>query len=233
MTNVRQLYILQGMDLVLDRLRQEADTAKQELNAGLALDELETGLQEESERLQELQSQQRLQQLEAEGQRERSARLDEQLYGGALANPRDLESLELEASRAREVVQRQATELLELSVQAEEAQTNHAALAQQLADAQSAWQNRQSELKKQTERLTAEQKEVGAKRDRLAATLDATEIGQYENLRQAKAGLAVAKMERGLCQACRMSLPTQQQQQVKSGRYTVLCNSCGRMLFPG
>jgi hypothetical protein len=74
---------------------------------------------------------------------------------------------------------------------------------------------------------------VAAERESLAATLDAAEIGQYEHLRRAKAGLAVAKMERGLCQACRMSLPTHQQQQVKSGRRLVLCNNCGRMLFPG
>ena len=232
MTNVRQLYILQGMDLVLDRLREETETAEQELSTGIAVDELEAGLQEETERLQELQSQHRLHQEEAVSGRERSAHLDEQLYGGDVANPRDLESLEQEASRAREVVQRLATELLELSVEAEESQTRQAALTQQLSDAKTAWKIRQAELKEQTERLTSEQEEVGAKRESLAATLDAAAIGQYENLRQAKAGLAVAKMERGLCQACRMSLPTQQQQQVKSGRHTVLCNSCGRILFP-
>ena len=233
MTNVRQLYFLQELDLVLDRIREETGTAEQELSDGLAVDELETGLLEEAERLQELQSQQRLQQLEAEGQRERSTHLDEQLYGGAITNPRDLESLEQEASRAREIVQRQATELVELSVKAEESETNHAALTQRLANAQSAWKTRQAELKEQTARLTAEHDEVAAKRDSLAATLDAAAIGQYENLRQSKAGLAVAKMERGLCQACRMSLPTHQQQQVKSGRRLVLCNNCGRMLFPG
>jgi predicted nucleic acid-binding Zn-ribbon protein len=232
MTNVRQLYILQGLDLELDRIREQTDTAAQELSTGIAVEELESGLQGETERLKELQSQHRLQQLEAETQRERSAHLDEQLYGGAVANPRDLESLEQEASRARDVVQRLATELLELSVEAEDSQTRQAALTQQLSDAKSAWQIRQAELKEQTKRLIAEQEEVGAKRDSLAATLDAAAIGQYENLRQAKAGLAVAKMERGLCQACRMSLPTQQQQQVKSGRHTVLCNSCGRILFP-
>ncbi|MDP6548589.1 MAG: C4-type zinc ribbon domain-containing protein [Dehalococcoidia bacterium] len=233
MTNVRQLYILQGLDMVLDRLREETDTAEQELSTGIAVDELETGLQEETERLQELQSQQRLQQAEAESGRERSAHLDEQLYDGAVANPRDLESLEQEAGRARELVQRQAAELLQLSEQAEESKTNHSALTQQLADARSAWQIRQAELKEQTVRLNAEQEKVAAERESLAATLDAAEIGQYENLRRAKAGLAVAKMERGLCQACRMSLPTHQQQQVKSGRRLVLCNNCGRMLFPG
>ena len=233
MTNVRQLYILQGMDLVLDRLREETETAEQELSTGIAVDELEAGLQEETERLQELQSQHRLHQEEAVSGRERSAHLDEQLYGGDVANPRDLESLEQEASRARELVQRQATELLELSEQAEVSQTNHTTLTQQLAEARSAWQTRQAELKKQTARLNAEHEEMAAKRESLAATLEAAEIGQYENLRRAKAGVAIAKMERGLCQACRMSLPTHQQQLVKAGREVVLCNNCGRMLLPG
>ncbi len=233
MANVKQLYILQGLDLELDRLREETDTAETEISTGIAVGELETGLQEETERLQELRSQQRLQQVEAESGRERSAHLDEQLYGGAVANPRDLESLEQEAGRARDLVQRQAAELLELSEQAEESQSNHTAMTQQLADVRSAWQTREAELKEQSVRLNAEQQEVAAKRESLAATLDAAEIVQYENLRRAKAGLAVAKMERGLCQACRMSLPTHQQQQVKSGRQVVLCNNCGRMLLPG
>jgi predicted nucleic acid-binding Zn-ribbon protein len=56
-------------------------------------------------------------------------------------------------------------------------------------------------------------------------------LQRYEALRRTKGGLAVAKVVRGLCQACRMSLPTQLQQRVRNGRQTVLCSSCGRMLL--
>ena len=65
----------------------------------------------------------------------------------------------------------------------------------------------------------------------MAAQVEPPLLQRYETLRQAKGGRAVAKVERDLCQGCRMSLPTQLRQRVRSGRQAVNCSSCGRMLF--
>ena len=63
--------------------------------------------------------------------------------------------------------------------------------------------------------------------------VEPVELNRYEGLRRSKGGQAVAKVMRGLCQACRMSLPSQQLQRVRNGRQVVLCNNCGRILLPG
>ena len=123
--------------------------------------------------------------------------------------------------------------LLELSLKAEESRLTCDTLERKLSDTRTAWESRQAELKAQIEGLTAEQNQVAAQRSQLAATVEPTELNRYESLRKTKGGRAVAKVERGLCQACRMSLPTQQLQRVRTGRQTVLCSSCGRMLFIG
>jgi uncharacterized protein len=233
MTTIKQLYSLQELDLVLDSIQSQKAQAEQGLNSGLALEQIEQALQEAKDKLQEVQQSHRMQQLEAGSLRERSTQLEQQLYGGAITNPRELESLRLEAANVGQQLDRRELGLLELSVQAEDLHKRIATLEKELADQQEAWQSRQAQLNAQLEKLNSDEEGLAAQRTKLAATLDQRELQKYESLRKGKGGRAVAKVERGLCQACRMSLPTQQLQRVRSGRQTVLCSSCGRMLFLG
>lgn len=231
MTTARQLYSLQELDLGLSQIDDQIAGAEAELFAGNSIDQIVAALKAETDRLQEVRGLHRQQQLEAESQRERSTQLDSQLYSGALTNSRDLQSLEQEASNTRDLLQQRDAELLQLSIQVEEAQNRSAELENKLAETQAVWSAREAELLKSMEQLTVERLSVDGKRSSLAATLEAAALQRYETLRKAKGGLAVAKVVRGLCQGCRMALPTQQQQRVRSGRQTVLCSTCGRILF--
>ena len=231
MTTARQLYSLQEVDLDLDRLDSQRAEAEQDLDRIPAFESMESGLREEEQRRDEFQSQQKVRQLDVETLRERSAHLEGQLYGGAVANPRDLESLGQEASNVREQLEKQDADLLELSIQAEESREKCSSLQQRLSDTRSSWETRQAELKERLAGLAVEQEATSAKRVALAADMEPDALQRYDGLRRAKGGLAVAKVERGLCQACRMSLPTTQRQQVRNGRQIVQCSTCGRMLF--
>ena len=228
----KQLFSLQELDLQLARIQADAGTAANELNSNPGIEQLEAALLEEREKLQQVQGRQREQRLDVESQKERSTRLDSQLYAGAITNPRDLESLEQEVSHARDLLKLRDDESLEPAVQAEEAQTNCVALEKKFGEKTSAWQSRQTALQNDIDRWATEKDMLLAQRDNLTAGLDPATLQQYEGLRLAKKGLAVARVERGLCQVCRMSLPTHQRQKVRNGRQMVLCNSCGRILFP-
>ena len=85
----------------------------------------------------------------------------------------------------------------------------------------------------QLEELTDRQEALVKDRTSLAAVVEPMELSRYEGLRRSKGGQAVSRVMRGLCQACRMSLPSQQLQRVRNGRQVVLCNNCGRILLPG
>ena len=231
MTNAKQLYSLQELDLVLDRVRKEQAKAETELSSDPGVAQIETALQGETERLPEVLDRQKSQQFEVQSQRERSTRLDEQLYGGSVTNPRDLESLEQEASNARGTLEQNDTLLLELNLQVEELQTRLADLEKEVSEGRNAWEIRRQELERDLQRFKEESASVSGRRKELAATFDAVSLQRYESLRKSKGGLAVAKVARGLCQACRMALPTQQQQRVRSGRQTVYCSSCSRILY--
>ena len=233
MTTVKQLYCLQEVDQDLDGVNQKIEEVERELEARLSLGKIEESLEQAKSSLQEIQGAHRELQQETESQRERSSHLDTQLYGGDVANPRDLEALQMEANNVRHSLEQMDVRLLELSLQAEDARSGITALEQQLSDTQAAWESRQAELWQLLEELTDRQEALGKDRSSLAAGVDSVELSRYEGLRRSKGGQAIARVVRGLCQACRMSLPSQHMQRVRTGRQTVFCNSCGRMLMPG
>lgn len=233
MTTIKQLYSLQEVDLALDEVHSRIAEVEQELEGRLSLGRIEEALEQARGRLQEIQASHREAQGEAARLRDRVNYLEGQLYGGDIVNPRELETLQLEVNNTRHQFEQQDVRLLELSLQAEDTRNRIETLERDLADTQAAWESRQTELWIQLEELTERQETLTAKRKDMAAGLDAVELTRYEGLRKSKGGKAVARVMRGLCQACRMSLPTQHLQRVRSGRQMVLCNSCGRMLLPG
>ena len=231
MTTVKQLYALQGVDLDLDRVYRDLEQAEEELGTGISIENLEAAFRDEEERLQEVELLRRENQLESEARRKRSETLETQLYDGSMTNARDLEALQQEAANVRHALEQDESLSLELSIQAEELQTRCANLDRELAEAKSRWEGQQAELNQRVSGLRVEQGEYEEQRQVLASRVDPATLQRYETLRKSKGGRAVAKVERDLCQGCRMSLPTQLRQRVKSGRQTVTCSSCGRMLF--
>ena len=233
MTTPRQLFTLQEFDLALDRIDSEKAEAETELGSGGGAVEVEAALESEQQTLEEVRSIHREQQADAEGQRQRSTELDRQLYDGEVTDPHVLESLQQEANSVRKLLQDRDTKLMELSLKAEESRNRCSELETRIAEIHTAWETRSAQLKKIIKELGPQREELWTNRGVLAEGLEPVSVQKYEMLRKAKGGTAVAKVERGLCQACRMSLPTKLHQQVKSGRQTVHCSSCGRILCQG
>ena len=171
MTNAKQLYALQELDLALDQIDTKTTGAEAELDSGITVARLESSLQAETQQLLEVREKLGIQRLEAENHRKRLAQLDSHLYGGALTNPRDLKSLETEASHARELVEEWDAQLLELSSNEEEFQARCRELEGELAEVRAAWELRSAELKEDLGRLNADRESIGGKRTSLAATI--------------------------------------------------------------
>ena len=231
MTTVRQLYALQEVDLDIDRVDQALSEAEEELQIEVSIDNLEAALQAEEERLKEVEGRHNENDMEAEVRRERSEILESRLYDGSMISARDLESVQHEAANARRLLEQNEAMSLELSIQIEASQTRCAQLSIELNEVKTGWETRRKELNKKVGGLRTERSGYAEQRMLLAGQLEQTALRRYEALRKSKGGRAVAKVERDLCQGCRMSLPTQLRQRVKNGRQTVTCSSCGRMLF--
>lgn len=231
MTTTRQLYALQEVDLDIDRVNRALAQAEKELKTEFSIENLETALQAEEARLKDVEARHHDNQMETAVRRERSESLESRLYDGSMVNARDLASLQHEAANVRNLLARNESLSLELSIQLEESQARCAELHQELTEAKARWESRRDELNRLVSSLRAERSEYEKQRALLAGQVEQATLLRYETLRKAKGGRAVAKVERDLCQGCRMSLPTQLRQRVKSGRQMVTCGSCGRMLL--
>ena len=231
MTSVRQLFALQELDLVLDRIRGRLANAEDELKTEISIENLEAALKDEEERLQDFEERQRTNRLDAETRQARSETLETQLYDGSMTSVRDLEALQQEAATMRQTLERDEAVFLELSIQLEESQTRCADLGRELAETKARWEVRQVEITTLIKELLVEREDCESQRNRLSEGVGQADLQRYETLRRSKRGLAVARVERGLCQGCQMALPTRLQQRVRSGRQAVNCSSCGRMLF--
>lgn len=71
-----------------------------------------------------------------------------------------------------------------------------------------------------------------ARRDELVATIDASLMKQYEQVRRARRGLALVPVVGGQrCGGCNVRLPIFVVQKVRKGGAVTRCPSCGRILF--
>jgi predicted nucleic acid-binding Zn-ribbon protein len=100
-----------------------------------------------------------------------------------------------------------------------------------LKEVEARWQGEQSDLLGQKERLEAELAELEKSRQAQAGSIDGRVLELYDVLRDRRQGKAVVKVERGMCQGCRISLPMSVLQKTRSGFDVVQCVSCERILY--
>ena len=68
-------------------------------------------------------------------------------------------------------------------------------------------------------------------RDSIRIKCNPKSLNSYDRLRKSKGGLALSTMESDLCSACKVTIPSQLLQKLKSGETFVHCNSCQRILY--
>ena len=231
MAGVKQLYGLQEIDLKL----AEAETRRASLLSKLADRSEFRASAERLERLEkrssELSARSRaFERLVAEVD-QTLERLDERLYGGGVTNPQQLTAAQEERAFTSARKKEAEDQLLETMIDLEElepvlaeARETATRLHEERPGLESAWREEAREAASQIETLRAD-------REDLAPTMPANLLPLYESLRKSKSGRAIALVERGTCQGCRLSLTTQETQRARGGQQIVQCNSCGRILY--
>lgn len=161
------------------------------------------------------------------------APVEKKLYDGSVRNPKELQAIQEDLEMLRR--HQRALEDQQLGVM-EELEASGAGLAAAraaVAAAERDWQAEQERLRRREGELDAERSRLQTRRQGLAGRIPAPQLALYERLRKSKRGLAVARVERGACQGCRIALPTTVQQRARSGMQVVQCTSCERILYAG
>lgn len=228
---IKRLYDLQELDWKI----QAHEKALAEVRARLADDSALTAarqrLQLAEARLSERMGHRRDLELAIQQLREKIEGVEQKLYEGSVTNPRELAALDEERAMLQRQLGEQEEKLLEAMVQAEEAQAAREQareLASRLEGERSALRQ---ELQGQMETLEAELAALRRERSALTPQVPAQVLALYESLLKSRGGHAVARVERNLCQGCRITLPETDLRRARSGQVIVQCNSCRRILY--
>lgn len=229
MSIAKQLYQLQEIDLEIESNERALSRIARQIGESAEVVAAQTRLELASKRLEELEHQQRSTEWEIDDITSKLAAAEEKLYSGKIRNPKELTNLQQEVEGMKVRRHQLEDKALEMMEQVELVTTNVANLSKELKRLESEWRSQQQQFSSEMERLKTALSGLKHKRGLLLAKIDPQSVAFYHELKKQKA-TAVARVEQGTCSGCRISLPTSELQQARSGNL-VQCSSCGRILF--
>lgn len=227
----RQLYELQEIDLEIDAKREALSEVMGRLGQSEVLDQVRLSLAGDEEHLVELERSQREQEREVEDLRAKATASEEKLYGGTVKNPKELASLQEQVVNLQQKMRVGDDKTLDIMAEVDTTQQKVSLKRGEVAKIEEDWRAEQASLSQQQAELGAALATLEQKGKDLAGKLDASSLELYQALRRKRHGRAVAKVEQGMCQGCRIALPMSELQRARLGQELVQCSSCERILY--
>ena len=231
MTTAPDVLALQETDLALDKARARLRDVEAQTGEGEELIAARVVVAERQEVLKQLRSQLHDAEWSVEDARGKAGGVEQKLYGGTIRNPKELSDLNDDLSSLKTQVAKREDSLLGLLVEMEEAEKQLESARSALAETDAVWQREQASLLGEKARLEPEIAALETRRENQLPAVDAESMRLYQLLRDRHRGQAVAGVERGMCQGCRIALPMSLVQKARSGGGLVQCVSCERILL--
>ena len=231
MTSIAELYVLQEIDLELASARASLEDVRSRLGDSDELEAAKAEADEQDAALRVAEKHFKEQEFEADELRKKIEPVEKKLYTGRVTNPKELADLQKELEslkRRRGALEDNALEAMDAQEQAQQA----AAQAQQdVKSLDASYLADQEELGQQQTNLESSIAALEGQRAEQAEQIDAEMLQLYEQISAIRQGRAVAKVQGGACQGCRISLPQNVLQRARSRGNLVQCSSCERILY--
>ncbi len=228
--STQALYRLQLLDSELSELRSKLRDAEgllaepQELvDARWQQDQAQAELSSWRARLRELEMD--LQKLTAE-----IAEAEQNLYAGRVSNPKELGALQRDHDYMKQARGKLEDQVLTAMTRVEECEQALGEANARQGSIEAKWGRDHDRTSREVEKLRARVQALTEKRATVTPLLTPAELGLYEDLLKKKGGRAVVLLVGGMCQGCRVTLPSGRAQLVRQSEQPVICNNCGRML---
>ncbi|TMB65339.1 MAG: hypothetical protein E6J43_12130 [Chloroflexi bacterium] len=231
MTTAPDVLALQETDQALDRARARLTDVEGQMGESEELIAARQVVAEKQEVLTQLRSRLHDAEWSVDDARGKATEVEGKLYGGTIRNPKELSDLNTEFALLKAQVAKREDTLLGLLVEIEEGEAQLDNAQSSLAERDAIWQRDQASFLEEKARLEPEVADLDARRQDQLKTVDASSLRLYQLLRERHRGQAVAGVERGMCQGCRIALPISLLQKARSGVGLVQCVSCERILL--
>jgi len=156
--------------------------------------------------------------------------LETRLYGGSITNVRELTAIETEHSSTRRNLAQVEESIAPAEVAAEHARQQYEDLSKELEEREKSWETRKVELRQEMARRGTAFNEMLKARNLEAAQIPEEDLARYTRLFRSNRGVAVVRVDRGVCQGCAVRLPVGELTRLRAADGPIPC-SCGRALL--
>jgi len=229
-TIAKSLLSLQDTDQALALRRREYREVEDELKSEGGLPELRENCEKTKVRVLEAKVETARLESDLATLKDQVGELETRLYGGAITNVRELTAIETEHSAARRNLAQVEESIAPAEVAAEHARQLSEDLTNELADKEKTWQIRKQELGQEKSSIGTEFNKMLAVRNEEAADIPAEDLARYTRLFRSNRGIAVVRVDRGVCQGCAVRLPVGELTRLRNSSGPIPC-SCGRALL--
>ncbi|MBK6645357.1 MAG: hypothetical protein IPG44_06325 [Anaerolineales bacterium] len=225
------LYRLGQVDRQIDRVRTRLDAIQNALDNDAELRSARARLEQTTE--EHLRAQHSLKNAEAEvgALKIKIEQAESSLYGGSIKNPKELQDIQKEIASLKKHLATLEERELEAMFLAEETGSSRDKAKTDLELIQARLGNEHKKLIEEQTDLVKQMESLGQEREAALAPIESSMLRSYEDLRNQKRGVAVAKVEDGVCASCGTPINAALQQNARSQKNLAYCPSCGRILF--
>ena len=227
----KQLFQLQTLDLERDAKYRRLKTVIAALAEPEALRVAAQGVSVAQADVARARTRRKDLELEVKTLEARVASVEERLYSGKVKNPKELTDLQNDSAALRRHHATLDDALLEAMIGLEDAESRERQAQSHLADLESEWQSNQKKLTEERGQLEAELAALTEQRNQNIAAIAPDHVQVYQRLRHEHAGLAVGRVEEGMCSACGEEISDRLLFKARLSEGISLCGNCGRILL--
>jgi predicted nucleic acid-binding Zn-ribbon protein len=233
MEPMSRLLDLQSLDTAIDRMNARRAALEGEGELGAARAEAERAEQEFGELRLQLDTFDRdgsKLEHEIDSLTQKAADEESRLFGGAVANAKELESIRREVDNLRKRKTEREDELLVVLERREDVERRAKEAEARAEERSVAVDTVAGDASRERDQIATELTAKQADRDRLAAGFDPELLELYDDLRKQKKGVGVAALVDGVCQGCHEKLSAVELDRIKHTEDVPRCEYCRRIL---
>lgn len=231
MSLAKELFQLQQIEQEIEARNSEIARIKEALGKSQKIIDAQSALDQAKEWLKKIQKDQKDKEYVLEDLQSRKKDLEEKLYEGKEKGHKELESLRKEVEKLKSQAQKEENLLFGLMSESDEANKNLARYAERLKHVEEDWNNEKASLTGQISNLEMAIQELQVRKSDQTSRFTPQELELYNKLKSQKQGKAVARVEQGRCQGCRLSLSMNLLKRLRAENMPVFCDNCGRILL--
>jgi len=228
-----QLYRLQQLDSQIDQLQARLHEIvltlgddREQLEAESQTGQAATLLEEARKTLHRAEG-------EVKAQRVKIEQTEATLYGGKVRNPKELQDLQNETAALKRYLVTLEDRQLEQMIAFEEAEEGHRLAVERLSQVRANKSALSTKLTREQTSISDEVQRLQVERQAATSSVPEADLKLYNQLRQSRRGVAVARVTDTYCTACGSTLSAALLHAARSPNQITRCDSCGRILYTG